>query len=132
MTVSLPFFEGGKRISSVLKSKAALKGAVADERSGRDSVLVTLEQAWKDLKDTVEEVVVRQKFLVASEERAKITRAQYANGLTTFDTWTIIEDDLVSAQKAYLDVRTIAMIAEAYWIQAIGGTLEYDYINNEE
>ena len=62
----------------------------------------------------------------AAEERAKITRAQYATGLSAFDDWIIIENNLVSAEKAYLDAQANMLISEAYWIQAIGGTLEYD------
>ncbi|MFA5069642.1 MAG: TolC family protein, partial [Candidatus Omnitrophota bacterium] len=61
-----------------------------------------------------------------AEERAKITRSQYSTGLASFNDWIIIEDNLVKAQKAYLDTRADMLIAEAYWIQAIGGTLEYD------
>ena len=62
---------------------------------------------------------------MADEERAKITRAQYATGLATFNDWIIIEDNLVRSQKAYLDAQASLLLAEAYWIQAIGGTLEY-------
>lgn len=126
MTVSLPIFEGGSRISEVKKAGSKLRQAEADERSGRDSVLVTLETTWKDMQDTIENVFVRKKFLEATEERAKITQAQYETGLISFDDWIIIEDNLVNAKKAFLNAEANMLVAEAYWIQAIGGTLEYD------
>lgn len=126
MSVSLPIFEGGSRISEVSKAKAKFRQAEADERSGRDSVLLTLEETWKDLQDAMENVSVQRKFLEAAEERAKITVAQYETGLISFDDWIIIEDDLVNAKKSYLNAQANMTIAEAYWIQAIGGTLEYD------
>ena len=125
MSVSLPIFEGGSRIAEVKKARSKLNQAEADERSGRDSVLVTLESTWKDLRDAMENVSVREKFLEAAEERAKITAAQYETGLISFDDWIIIEDNLVNAKKSYLNAQANMMIAEAYWIQAIGGTLEY-------
>lgn len=126
VTVSLPIFEGGSRFADISKAKSKFRQAESDERSGRDSVLLTIEETWKDLQDSIENVFVRNKFLEAAEERAKITQAQYETGLMSFDDWIIIEDNLVSAKKSYLNAQATMLIAEAYWIQAIGGTLEYD------
>jgi outer membrane protein TolC len=78
------------------------------------------------LQDAITNMSVQKKFLGAADERAKITRAQYSTGLATFNDWIIIEDNLVKAQKAYLNAQAEMLVAEAYWIQAIGGTLEYD------
>jgi len=124
--ITLPLFEGGRRISEVSKARSQLRQAGADEQSGYDSVLVTLERSWKDLQDAITNVSVQKKFLEAAQERAKITRAQYSTGLASFNDWIIIEDNLVKAQKAYLNIQADMLIAEAYWIQAIGGTLQYD------
>lgn len=125
VTLTLPLFEGGRRWAEVSKARAILNQAQADERSGRDSVILTLEQAWTTWQNAIDTVVVKNKFLQAYEERARIARAQYANGLISFDNWTIIEDNLVQVQKSYLDAQAAAVIAEAQWIQAQGGTLEY-------
>jgi len=126
VTVSLPIFEGGSRFADVSKARSKFRQLEQDERSGRDTVLVTLEDTWKDLQDSIENVAVQKKFIEAAEERAKITTTQYETGLTSFDDWIIIEDNLVSAKKSYLNARRDMLIYEAYWIQAIGGTLEYD------
>ena len=56
--------------------------------------------------------------------RAKIADAQYRNGLLTFDSWTIIQNGLVSSRKGYLAAQANLLINEAAWIQAKGGTLE--------
>jgi outer membrane protein TolC len=63
---------------------------------------------------------------VAAEERAKIAEAQYSLGLLQFDNWTIIEDNLVSAKKAFIDAQANALLAEANWVMAKGETLEYN------
>ena len=125
-SVSLPLFEGGRRIAETSKARSQFKQAKEDERSGRDGVLVTLERTWKDLMDTTTNVSVQKKFLEAAEERAKITRSEYAIGLATFNDWIIIEDNLVKAQNGYLNTQADMLISEAYWIQAIGGTLDYE------
>ena len=126
VSLSFPIFEGGSRIAEVSKAKAVFNQTQADERSGRDSVILTLEETWKELQDAIDEVEVQQKFLEAAEERAKITQAQYSTGLISFDNWTIIEDDLVRAKKSFLDAQANTLIAEANWIQAKGGTLDYE------
>jgi outer membrane protein TolC len=125
VTVSFPLFEGGSRIARASKAKSQFRQAQADERSGRDSVILTLEETWKKFQDAIDIVSVKNKFLEAAEERAKIASAQYSQGLITFDDWIIIENNLVNAKKAYLDAQADLLVAEADWIQAKGGTLEY-------
>jgi outer membrane protein TolC len=125
-TVSLPIFEGGSRFANVSKAKAAFRQAEADERSGRDGVIFTLVDMWTKFQDAIDKVEVQRKFLEAAGERARIAEAEYSTGLLTFDNWIIIEDNLVSAKKNYLNAQTDALIAEASWVQAKGGTLDYD------
>ncbi len=124
--VSWSLFEGGSRTAKVSKAEAKLKQAQADERSGRDSIILTLQETWTDFMDALGYVSVQKKFLEATEERAKIADAQYSAGLITFDDWIIIEDNQVSSKKAFLDAQANLLIAEAKWIQAKGGTLDYD------
>jgi len=126
VSVSLPLFEGGSRIAEVKKARAGLRRAQADERREYNSVVYTLSKTWIELENAVDNVDVKKQYLRATEERAKIARAQYANGLVSFDTWIIIEDDLVKAKKSFLNVQAEALVADAYWVQAKGGTLEND------
>ena len=126
VSLSFPLFEGAKRIAEVSGSHAAFSQAQADERSGRDSIILTLEDTWTNSQNAVDNIKVQQKFLEAAGERAKIAHAQYSTGLISFDNWTIIEDDLVRAKKSFLDAQADSLIAEAGWIQAKGGTLDYE------
>ncbi|MFA7677794.1 MAG: TolC family protein, partial [Candidatus Omnitrophota bacterium] len=64
-------------------------------------------------------------FLEAAQERSRIGGSQYSIGLINFDDWIILEDNLVSAKKSYLNAQADVLIAEAQWVQAKGGTLEY-------
>ena len=126
LTLSFPIFEGGSRISELSKAHAALEQKQAEERSGRDSVLLTLEETWTNLQDAIGEVLVKEKHLAAVEERARIAGAQYSSGLISFDDWIIIEDNLINTRKSFLNVRADALVAEAAWIQAKGGALDYE------
>jgi outer membrane protein TolC len=125
LTVSIPLFEGGARIARMFKAKSQLNQLQADERSGRDGVILTLEETWQALQDALDNVSVQGKFLEAARERARIASAQYSAGLVSFDDWIIIENNLVAAKKAYLNARASLLTAEAAWILAKGGTLAY-------
>lgn len=128
LAASLPIFEGGLRFADVAKAKAVLGQASADEKSGRDGVIYTLADTWTKLCDAAENIGVQESYLSATKERAKIAEAEYSNGVMSFDNWIIIEDNLVSAKKRYLDAQANAALVEADWIQAKGGTLDYDEI----
>ncbi|MBF0384450.1 MAG: TolC family protein [Candidatus Omnitrophica bacterium] len=125
LTLSVPIFEGGLKTAQLRKAEAVYNQAVADEKSVRNSVAVSIEKAWGELISAVDSVDIERQFLDAAEERAKISEEQYSLGLIQFDNWTIIEDDLVRAKKAFLDAQINALVSEANWIQAKGETLEY-------
>jgi outer membrane protein TolC len=124
ISVSFPIFQGGQQQSALDKARSTYQQLQADERSGRAGVLTTLADVWTQWQNNVDQVGVQEMFLEASKLRADIVEAQYKSGLATFNDWTIIEDDLVSKQKAILQARTNAMIAEANWLQAKGVTLD--------
>jgi len=125
LNLSLPVFEGGLRIAQVRQAKALYDQADQNERSTKDAVIVALAQTWTNLQDAIESVGVQNKQLIASQERSKIAEAEFSTGFITYDNWTIIEDNLVSAKTAYLNAQAGALLAEANWIQAKGETLEY-------
>lgn len=124
--LSLPLFEGGLRTAQVSQARALVKQLEENERSTHDGAILTLQQNWAALQDTLENVSVQSKVLTATQERSKIAQAQYAIGLVSFDNWTIIEDNLVKAKNNYLDAQAAALLAEAKWIQAKGEVLEYE------
>ncbi len=126
VSLSFPLFEGGSRFAGVSRAESELNQRESDERSGRDGVLLQLEQAWTEYEDAVDGVRVQEKFLEAARERSRIARAQYGTGLISFDNWTIIEDELVRTEKSFLEARTNALLAEAFWVKAKGGTLEHE------
>jgi outer membrane protein TolC len=125
LSVSVPLFEGGLKTAELAQARALFNQAEAQERSTRDGLVLSLQQAWASLQDAAETVEVQDKFLSAAEERAKIAESQYSLGLIQFDNWTIIEDSLVNAKNDFLNAQVNAALVEANWVQAKGETLEY-------
>ena len=125
-SLSWPIFDGGNTIATVQQARAKLDQTEADERSGRDGVIVTLSNTWTQLQNAIENVGVQQKVLDAAQERAKIAEAEYSIGLVSYNDWVIIENNLVSAKTSFVNAELNALTVEANWIQAKGGTLDYD------
>jgi outer membrane protein TolC len=124
LTISVPLSQGGLLRAQVSQARAALDLATAQTVSGYDARRLALQQAWTDLVDAVENIAVQRQFLDAAQERSSIANVEYANGLMTFNDWTIIEDAYVNAMKAYLNAQAAAGTAEATWLEAAGRTLE--------
>jgi outer membrane protein TolC len=121
-----PLFEGGLRLAQVSGARALLRQLEENQRSSWDAAVLALEQNWASLQDAIENVSVQDKALAAAQERSKIAQAQYSIGFISFDNWTIIEDNLVTAKRNHLNAQAQALLAEAGWIQAKGETIDYE------
>ncbi len=124
LTLSVPIYEGGTGQAKVLKAMAVVSQRNADEKSGYLQIFNLLEESWKNFQDARQLVVVKKKFLEAAQERSAIANAQYSNGLVTFNDWVIIENNLVSAEKEFLNAGANLLIAEAQWIQGKGDGID--------
>ncbi len=124
--ITAPLFEGGETWYGYKKAESVYRQALQDEKNGRAGLLTAMEEAWNTLMDSIDDVEVKKASLLAAQERSRIGEKQYSIGTLTFDNWTIIESNLVSAEKSYLESSAAALTAEAQWIQSTGGTLDYE------
>jgi len=124
VSLSLPIFTGGSRFAQVRSDRAALEETKETARRTWDNTVYYLEQAWKQLLESTERVGIQYQFLQADEERARISEAQYATGILSFDNWIIIEDNLVKTRKSYLSVKAEALRAAAEWEYRTGLTID--------
>ena len=120
LTLSYPFFSGGRSFMDVRAAKAGVKEAEAGLTATEVSLLASLEDAYAGFMDAVDQVGVQEAYLESAEVRAEIARSEYASGLTSFDEWDRIESELINSRKQYLSVRRDAVVAGAAWEQAQG------------
>ncbi len=118
--LTFPFLSGGSDFNAVRQAKADIAKAVFDLNSRRLSVAFALENAYISLQDAAAQSKIQKQFLSAAEERARIARAQYNNGLVSYQDWDLIESDLTSAQKQTLESLKRAVLAQAAWLNAQG------------
>ncbi len=120
ISLSIPLFTGGKNLYG-FQSAAALASA-AD--SQRDNVLREqrrkVEAAWSTFVESTFKLKADESFQKASVVRAEIARTRYNNGLLSFEDWDVIENDLITRQRAFLTAKKDRVAAEAAWEQVQG------------
>lgn len=120
LNIALPVFSGGNDYYNY-KSAAAQYASSSYQRTSVDQKLLpTLKQAFRTYVEAAQKLQVDKAFLEAAEVRAEIARSKYNNGLLSFEDWDIIENDLITKQKTYLQSERDRILAEASWELAAG------------
>jgi outer membrane protein len=114
------FFDGGKDFYSTSSSNLLVKAAEKRLENQNLELKRILTDNYSNYIEAIQTVRVSSAFLEASKVRAEISRSKYNNGLTSFDDWDIIENDLITRQKDYTQKIRDRLIAEASWEQAQG------------
>ena len=114
------FFDGGKDYYSTTSSNLLVKAAEKRLENQNLELKRVLIDSYSSFNEAVQSVKVSSAFLAAAKVRADISRSKYNNGLTTFDDWDIIENDLITRQKDNKTKIRNRLIAEASWEQTQG------------
>lgn len=120
LNLNVPIFSGGKDSANVRVASESAGSAEENRIATARSALAKLEAAWSSYGEGVEKLAVDESFRDAAAARAEIARKKYNNGLQTFDDWDLIENDLITRQKAALQSKRDRVLAEAAWEQAQG------------
>ncbi len=119
-TLSWSLFDGGKDFYSTYSANYQVKAAEKRLENQNMELRRVLSQNYTAYKEANQTVKVSSAFLEAAKVRADISRSKYNNGLSNFDDWDLIENDLITKQKDYtLQIRN-RLQASAAWEQAQG------------
>jgi outer membrane protein TolC len=124
VNISLPILSGLDRFSSLSQAESDLKTAQTALDDGIKDMEIKLREKFINLQSAADDVNVREKSASAIEERAQIADAQYQTGLMTFDSWAMIQDDLVNSRKSMLAAAASYHGAYSQWLNTIGRKLE--------
>ncbi len=119
-TLSWSLFSGGRDYFTQKSSFAQKLVAENSLRNLRLDLIAKLRDAYAGFIEAVEDVSVSAAFAEAATTRAEIARSKYNNGLSSFDDWDIIENDLITRQKDLTLKRRDRVIAEATWQKTQG------------
>ncbi|KHD87943.1 MAG: FusA/NodT family protein [Bdellovibrio sp. ArHS] len=119
-TLSWSLFNGG---TDYFTQKSSFAQKMVAEHNLRNLYLETITQlreTYAAFVEAVEEVKVSAAFSEAASTRAEIARSKYNNGLSSFDDWDVIENDLINRQKDLTTKKRARVVAEANWEKTQG------------
>ncbi len=120
MRASIPLFTGGRNRADVAAEKESVVQSELDLMNRANGLMASLQQRWNNYMDAVDNEIIQQELLEAEKLRAEISTAKYKQGLLSFEDWDIIESNLINQDKAYLQRRRTAELAQASWKNALG------------
>ena len=120
LSLSYPFFSGGKKIYDLKIARIDKVKSEENLREVKQEILFQIEQVYNGLIDAVENVKVREKYFIASQERAKISGVKYINGLISYQDWDTIENEFINSKKSLLGAKFNAFVAWAEWKRVLG------------
>lgn len=120
LQLSFPLFTGGRDFFNLQSAEESKGAAEQDLRSSLLKTAASLETAFSSFQNAIENTQVQDSFLAAAQTREEIAKAQYLNGLLTFQNWDQLETNLTSQQKADLSSYLSAKTSEAGWELAQG------------
>jgi outer membrane protein TolC len=118
--VSLPIFTGWKNSQDIIISGLQREQKRLDAEKTMLTLLNNLQAAINTYRNRYGAMSVQNAQLEAAEVRATVARAQYQQGLISFQDWDTIENSLVTSQKSWLASRLAADQAEAAWQNTMG------------
>lgn len=121
LSMSYPFFPGGANIADYAINSANLDKAKEDFKKAWKDLTFRIKNAFFNLLNAIDSYSVQKTFLAASTERARISQAQYMNGLITYDEWDRIQNEFIGYQRSELTSRRTAQNAEAALYNSYGG-----------
>jgi outer membrane protein len=120
LVLTIPLFNGGRDWAASRSASETAAAASSYLKGANLQILVKLKTAYQNYLEAVEKEKVDESFRSAQEVRANIARDKYNNGLMTFDDWDVVENDLISREKASLQSHRDRVIQESTWEQVQG------------
>ncbi|MFA5687642.1 MAG: TolC family protein [Kiritimatiellales bacterium] len=120
ISASVPLFQGGRLYHDTIAAGLARERTRLNAEQTMLELLNTLQDSLNSYTDRYETMGVQEELLRAAEMRAEVARAQYQQGLISFQDWDTIENSLINSQKSWLLSRRNADQAMAAWRNAQG------------
>ncbi|TGL05286.1 TolC family protein [Leptospira levettii] len=126
INLTYPLFNGGRDYYNVKIAKSEYEKSIHTRDSKKNLLTFSLEQSYLNFINASEQLLVLTEFYKASDTRATIARAQYFNGLISFENWDIIENDLINREKNLLVGKRDLGLAEATYLRNLGKCFDED------
>jgi len=120
VNLTVPIFNGGRDFHGVRAAQSSHTASQFTLKNVLYQVRTTIQQNHNAYIESIQKLEVDQSYLKAAEIRAQIARANYKNGLVSFQEWDLAENDLIMRERNLLQSEQNRVNAEAAYLQVIG------------
>ncbi|MCL2800115.1 MAG: TolC family protein [Endomicrobia bacterium] len=115
LSISYPLFSGGSTVADTRIASNQIKITEQTFKNVINSLQASVITNFNSLNDAIEIISVREYYLSASQLQAEISQRKYINGLSSYQDWYSIENDYITAQRTFLDVKRSAALEKSRW-----------------
>lgn len=120
LTLTIPFFNGGRDYSSLQANQALWRAQDASRADIEKQILFNLKTSYAAYQEALQKLKVDESFKQAAAVRVDIAKNKYNNGLLAFENWDQVENDFIAREKSLLNSQRDLVNAEANWLLAQG------------
>ena len=124
LELSIPIFEGGKRIHQIEEAKLELRVIDSDQSALESSIYTEYSQALANYKSNLSEYTTQKENLDMAKDVYDIIELQYKSGVKTYLDVLTAETNLRSTQINYLNALYQVLISKTDLQKALG-TIHY-------
>lgn len=121
LSATYGLFDGGAKQAQFLKSESIIREREKALEQEKASLQSDVLLAYNDALDAQSNQMTTKKFREAAQERSIIGNKRYSTGFINFDSWLLIENDLLQAEKNEINAQINYAQALAKWQQIQGG-----------
>lgn len=114
-TLTWSLFNGGKDYFNRQSALAKKMLVELSLRNARLNLVSQLRDAYSTWIEAASHARLSSSFVAAENVRVEIMRSKYNNGLTSFEEWDRIENELITYQKDELSRHKDRLVAAAAW-----------------
>lgn len=119
-TLSLPIFQGGKRIAKIREQKWTSRRMDYDLTNLRSGLNTQFEQAMASYKSNLANYLALKDNMLLAEEVYNITNLQYRNGVKAYLDVTISETELRTSRINYFNALNALLVSKLDVQKALG------------
>lgn len=121
LSAQFSLFDGGATRAQIQRSTSIIREREQILQQEKLSLQNESLQAYNDLQDAISTRMTSQKYREANQERSNIGDKRYSTGFIDFDSWLLIENELLQSEKNELNAQINGAEAFAKWQQIQGG-----------
>jgi len=122
--LTIPLYSGNANLWRTELAMTAIESTHQDYLLTQRTVVSDLLTGWNAVQNASDDLRVQNLFYSAAQTRSEIAGAQYGSGLLSYESWDLIETEVVNQMRQVLGRQKALALAIANWDRIQGKGIE--------